>query len=487
MSSLVKYFKNQFLKGPVASEKGATDKLHLDTIGVGRYGTNKDIFAPDSNLYTPEEIAQLYAQSPYVYSAVRRIAKSLSTVPLNVYRVGSGSKSPKTSGPVHGLLTFVNPNMTKSQLIEYTASWLALAGRAYWAIEPTPEGYTNQSSLSIYPLNPLYVKVIPDPDTKVNAYVYEVSGRRIYYDANSVIEFSEFSSLDYWIANSPLNSLSYDIQIERFIKKQYRNMFFNSSILDGVITVAQDLSDDEIRKLKREFREQHEGTKNAHRVLVLTEGMSYEPIAEKSGNQTTPTVLDDVMATHGMVLGVPVDLLEMNGKATKESTAMFWEYTLVPMATLIAETLTKKLAKRVANNLEIGFDFSNVYALRLHDLDRARVEIAHVNAGIKTPNEIRQERGLAPLTGPSANMTVPEWQAEVQVANRNTASQGTPAGAGSASPSLTMPGSEGGRDQSNSGEAGMLDNTAQRSLESSERFLTVEDLLEDIFVVNSKE
>ena len=465
-------------------EKGATDKLHMDSIGVGRSPSGREIFAPDTNLYRPEEIARLYAQSPYVFAAVRRIAKAISTVPLNVYRVGSGSKSPKTTGPVHNLLTFVNPNMTKSQLLEFTASWLALSGRAYWAIEPTPPEYAGQSSLSIYPLNPMYVKIVPDPDTKVNAYVYEVSGKRIYYDANTVIEFSEFSSLDYWISNSPLNSLSYDIQIERFIKKEYRNRFFNSSVLDGVITVNQDLSDDEIRKLKREFREQHEGTKNAHRVLVLTEGMEYDSIAEKSGNQTTPTVLTDVMATHGMVLGVPVDLLQMNGNATNEVTAMFWEYTLVPMATLIAETLTKKLAKRVANNLEIGFDFSNVYALRIHDLDRARVEIAHVNAGIKTPNEIREERGLAPLTGPSSNLPVPEWQAQTQMAIKNTAAQGTPAGAGSASPSLTMPGSQGGRDQSASGEAGMLDSTAQRSLESSGQKLTVEDLLENYFVVN---
>ena len=469
-SRLFDYVFNRFRDTAV---KSGPDKLHIDAVGLTRSGpSNKELYAPDNNLYKPEEIARLYQQSPYVYSAVRMIAKSLSSVDLHVYKKGNPRKR-KETGPIYTLLNFVNPTMSPTQLMEFTASWLALAGRVFWAIEDTPAPYANISPVSIYPLNPQYVKIVPDPDTKVMGIVYEVSGKKIYYPMERVVEFSEFSSIDYWVGNSPLNALAYDIQIERFIKKEYRNRFYNASVLDGVLKVGNEWDDDEIRKLKREFKEQHEGTKNAHRILILTEGMEYEQLREPTGNQTTPLVLNDVLDTHGMVFGVPSGLL--NPKSTdantlKELKGLMWENTIVPMARLIQEAITKQLCMRVSVLLEVEFDFSNVYALRLHDLDRARVEVAHLNAGIKTANEIRLERGLDPLKFESSDMPFPEWSA---LAKANTASRGTPDGGSSASPSLTMPGSQGGRDQSSSGEAQMLDQTAQRNLEEDDFNLNV--------------
>jgi phage portal protein BeeE len=240
-----------------------------------------------------------------------------------------------------------------------------------------------------------------------------------------------------------------------------------------VLKVGNEWDDDEIRKLKREFKEQHEGTKNAHRILILTEGMEYTQLKEPTGNQTTPLVLNDVLDTHGMVFGVPALLLNpksAEANTIKELKGLFWENTVVPMARLIQEAITKQLCMRVSTLLEVEFDFSNVYALRLHDLDRARVEVAHLNAGIKTANEIRLERGLDPLKFESSDMPFPEWSAK---AKASAASQGTPEGGSSASPSLTMPGSQGGRDQSNSGEAQMIDQSAQRNLDEDEISLDI--------------
>ena len=492
MGMLRDYISKKYLK-PVS--KSATDKVHVAELGATP--GNRTIFAPDHNKFTALDVANLYIQSPYVYAAVRLIAASLLSVPLNVYTKNrNGAVQKKTTGPIVDLLNFVNKDMTPAQLIEFTVSWYVMYGNVYWAIEDTPEEYASISKLSIYPLSPRYIKIVPDPVTKVDCYVYEVGGKRIYYPANRVIAFNSFSTVDYWVGNAPVNSLGYDIQIERFMKRQLRNKFFNGSTIDSVLTVPEALDDTEIIKMKRDFKEQHTGTSNAGRLLVVTEGMKFDRIPEVTTDSTTSTLMDSVFDSHAMVFGVPNVLLKPGGlaKDIKEAKALFWENTIVPLARVIQETITKKICMPASPNLSVQFDFSNVYALRINDLDRARVEIAHINAGVKTPDEIRIERGLDPLSTEFSETPFPQWlseQATMQQkialgAKGNTqtdtspsgAGQGTPAGGSGASPSLPNGGSEGGRrNQSASGEAQMLDSSGKRGLYTDD---SVQKLLESL-------
>ena len=435
MSMLRDYISKKFEK-PVS--KSATDRVHVAQLGAS--SGNQTVFAPDHNKFTVEDVANLYVQSPYVYSAIRLIAAALLSVPLTVYSKSRGGVvQKKTTGPVYDMLNFVNKDMTPSQLIEFTASWYAMYGNVYWGIEETPDDWSEHSKLSIYPLSPKFVRIVPDPVTKVNQYVYEVGGKRIYFPENRVIAFNSFSPADYWVGNAAVNSLAYDIQIERFMKRQLRNKFFNGSTIDSVLTVKEALDDAEIKKLKREFKEQHSGTTNAGRLLVLTEGMEFDHVPEVTADASISTLMDSVLDSHAMVFGVPTVLLKPGnngaGGGIKEAKALFWENTVVPLARIIQETITKKLCLPAAGELFVQFDFSNVYALRINDLDRARVEIAHVNAGIKTTDEIRAERGIAPRNTEFSSTPFPEWSAQQAALSQaaDIASRGTPAGGTGAS------------------------------------------------------
>lgn len=465
-------FINRILQRSVETVKSAVDRVHMVEAG-GSNASSKELFAP-RNDYDAQLAARAYQQAPIVHAMVKIIADLLSTVPLNVYMQGrvSGSRAEqKLTGQPYKLLQWVNPRITPTLLKRNTASWLQLDGNAYWAIENTPDQYASRCPLSIYPLNNRFLKIVPDPDTGQRAYVYQIGTEKIYLPDDKVIHFKNFNPLNHWYGLGSLAPLEFDTQIERFAKRGLSNMFRRGAVIDAVIKSKEDLGADEIRKLKREFRAQYEGIRNSHRILVLDKGMEYDPIDPKQAEQGTIQLLQGpVMDDYAMVFGVPYAVAV--GKAEKLSDAEFlmWMKTIIPLGDLIDQMLTKAMAQIISERMFIAFDYSNVSALRLHDLDRARVEVAHFNTGLRTANEIRAERLLAPHRrfGPDEELVFgdtpfPEWKArQTALLAEEAAQRQMEMDAAKADPSLSLPGSEGGRDQSSGGEAQMLDETGTR-------------------------
>lgn len=450
--------------------KGLVDRVHFNSVALldGADLSVAEAFPGQQTTMKADYASLVYNQSPYVNAAIRIIAGSLSSVPLNVYmkeRTGS-QKKPKLTGEPQNLLNWVNPQMTQGQLVEYTASWLLLNGNAYWAIEETPREYRDNSAWSIYPMNPMYVTIRPDPDTGVNGYFYKKGREGIFIPENRVIHFRNFSTDDYWYGSPILSSLKTDLDIERLSKRQLANFFKHAAVISGVLNVQQDLSDDEVRKMRKDFFSKHGGASNAHRLLILTNGMTYEPLKSNVNESNSVPIIDQTLGIHAMVMGVPVPVLlgDTDGSKLIEAEALMWKKTIIPLGNLIGQTITKQLAMPLSNRLIVSFDYSNVEALRLQDLDRTRVEVAHVIAGIRTPNEIRSERNWGDIPEDSdtwGDSPTPVYNLENQPV----------------SPSLSLPGSRGGRDQSSSGEAEMADTTARRSVD----YELMKELLKDFF------
>lgn len=431
--------------------------------------------AKPTGLIQPKQAAVIYSQSPIAYASVRVVASLLSNVPFNTYmldRNSSGKKKIKRTGYPYQMLQWVNPHMSLPELIMHTASWLKLCGDAYWAIEETSPQNASYSIFSIYPLNPAFTKIIVDPDDGTRGYVYDLGTDKQWYPDQRVIHFRNFNTLDHWHGMSELEPLSYDLQVEKYTKRQLRNFFAGGTVLDGVLSIEEDLDDDEIRKLKREFREQHEGTRNAHRILVLTKGMKFEVPVPPAPSAVLAPLMEKNLENNTMVFGVPVGVLLGKGEGLEEAKALMWEQTIQPLGTIISETVNKRLCLPISPRIICGFDYSNVTALRLKDLDRARVEVAHANTGIRTVDEIRAERNLDEIGSEFTTTPIPEWQAKQKEKLQEQAAQASLAqiaakpttGTGS-SPSLPLTGSEGGRDQSSTGEAQTVDETGKKDIE----------------------
>lgn len=448
--------------------KGAIDRVHYEASGLDTGlgpRSMQETFPKQPGEIQPEIAARIYANSPFVNAAVRILADQLSTVPLRIYvQERSGSKrKEKLVGQPFAMLDWVNPHMTKSQLIAWTVSWLKLAGNAFWAIEETPKDYrsVSPSEWSIYPMLPQFVKIMPDPETGINFYRYEINGKRVDFPENRVIHFKNFSPFDHWYGHSDLNSLSFDMQVERYAKKQISTYYANAAVINGVIEIPEAVHDDEVRKIKKELFFQHQGSRNAHRVLVLTEGIKYQPFKTDQKDVGSVPVLQNSAEAHAMVLGVPLPLLtgstgQGQSKDLLQYESLMWKQTLIPLARLIAETLTKRLAvpfgMKLQQRVVIDFDFTKIAALRKEQLDWTRADVADVASGIKTLNEVREERGNLEPYGSEYD----EWANGPLVAVLAKFE---------ASTSLSLPGSEGSaRDQSSNGETQHVDSSGKKDI-----------------------
>ena len=449
-------------------DKGQIDRVHLESVvgSANAYGSTGSTMAnalltAQTGEVTARIAADIYTKSPYVYAATKLIASQLSSVPLRVYtKNADGHKKEKTTGYPYIILDWVNPQMTRYQLLEHTISWLILNGNAWWSIEETVEDLKGKSQFSIYPLNPKFCYPVPSAEYGEAGVIYQVSSDKIFIPNSKLVHFKTFSSNDYWHGQTGLNALRTDIEIERFAKKQQANFFSQAAVISGVLTVPQDIDDEEILKLKREFYAQYGGARNAYRVMVLKGGMEYDAYRANMGDFHTVPILEQNLEIHAIVMGVPVPLLTGHsdkGQKLVEAEALMWKKTIMPLGMLIEQTITKHLVPDNKTNMVVEFDYTDVEALRLLDLDRMRVEVAGVITGIYKPNEVRLGRDMVAWDGESAefgDMATPVYLAQ-QAASTAQAK---------ASASLSLPGSQGGRDQSANGEAQMADTTAQRSV-----------------------
>lgn len=459
-----------FASGVGSSVKGGVDRLAMFGAGFWQVDSgkdNKEMLVRNNSYITSDDAARMYINSPIAHAATDIVANLLSLVPLRVYQTSVDQKAtPKIikRGYPFELLDWVNPNMTPTMLIQNTVSWMMLDGNAFWAIEPTPTkclGYAPE--YSIYPLNPRFVRIQPDPDTGVKCIVYEVNGQRIYYPYDKVIHFRGFNPIDHWYGNSRMNSLVYDMQIERHAKKEIRQRFQQGTVIDGVIAMTKEIGSDEFLKLKKEFREQYAGAKNSHRLLLLEQGMTFTAVNPRAAEQGVMELLQGPIAdAHSMVFGVPLSVLLGMTKDMRDSKGqdafMMWNKTIMPIGQIIEEMLTKKMCRPLKKRLYIGFDYRNVAAVQIYKFDKSRTDVAYKNSGLRTINEIRADNGEDPLNdaehGAGAtemgNMPAPLWESKY----------GKPLTGASAS--MTLDGSEGGRDQSATGEAQLIDETGTR-------------------------
>lgn len=452
------------------TRKSAVDRVNFAALaGNGANPNNvKELFARQTGEVDADTAAAIYSSSPLAHSQIKLAADLLSCVPLKVYQTQrNGQIIERTTGYPAKILQYVNPQMGISLLLRHTVSWLKMNGQHYWAVEEAPPEYRQYTNFFIYPLNPRWTKLVPDPDTGILGAVYRVGGDKLWIPSNRLLHFMNFNPFDYWTGHSDFNPLTYDMQIERFAKKQLRNKFSSGTVIDGVVSIDDELDDDEVKKLKRQFKEQHEGARNAHRIMVLTKGMTFMPVNAAPPDPTVTSVLNGPIADdHAMVLGTPLPVLTANGPDIPSAKMLMWENNIIPVARLIEEVASKCLAQPQAGpNSFCAFDYTNVMALRLADLDRARVEVAHVNGGLKTPNEIRRERGLTPYTGEMAEFgdtPFPLWQTKMQAELAKANNAARLAMGAQASPSLSLPGTLGGRDQGSNGEAEMADETGKR-------------------------
>lgn len=220
-------------------------------------------------------------QMTAVYSCVRILSEAVAGLPLHVYRYdGKGGKDKALEHPLYRLLhDEPNPEMTSFAFRETLMTHLLLWGNAYAQVIRNGKGEV----VALYPLMPGKMTVDRDQAGRIY-YAYS----RTQEDANTLgrdqqVLLSPYDVLhipglgfDGLVGYSPIAMAKNAIGMAIACEEYGASFFANGAAPGGVLEHPGVVKDP--KRVRESWNAIYQGSRNAHRIAVLEEGMAYKAI-----------------------------------------------------------------------------------------------------------------------------------------------------------------------------------------------------------------
>ena len=378
--SLLSWFSGIFGRGNALTDKeGAqssvpSSALVSDTVALG----------PDSAL-----------QIGSVWACVERIAKTVATLPLFVYRNMNGQRD-VDRGSTLWMVLHESPNgrMTPAEFWTAMLLNLLLRGNAYARIDRNANG----EAYALWPMSADQVELrILDDGSAV--YLYRIDNDLMALSADSVLHIKEMGNgttglarLDYMRSTTTEATNS---------QAAASKLFSAGGKPSGVLMVDNVLSPAQRDKIKANFAEMNSG--NASRLFVLEANMKYQQLSLTPEDQQMLETRQFTVEEIGRWFGVPAVLINHSnvtawGSGIEQIVEGFYKLTIRPLLVSIEQAIAKRVLtprQRATLTVEFGFDA----LLRSNLKDRAEIYAKLVQNGIKTRNECRQLENDKPIPG----------------------------------------------------------------------------------------
>lgn len=302
-----------------------------------------------------------------------------------------------------------NPTMSGFEMMELLSTYLDLTGNAYWYLEKDAMGVVR----SIWPLPSQNVGVKKENDGALT-YTYRAGVKQITFSQDEIIHFKTPSPMSLLAGYAPLQAISAAYSIIKTIDRIDMAMFKNMGKPELIVTppTGLSLSADEIESLKAMFQARHTGVDNAGKAFFASIPLTVQAINNNNelGNiESRKLRAEEVVAAFGMDMSV---LRPGSNRSESETAKIFWyESAIIPRLKRIENKLNIIVEQVYGKQFFVAFDnpkpMDDEFLLRQAETD--------VRSGIRTRNEIRAERGLAPLAAesgdivPPFNMQFPGW------------------------------------------------------------------------------
>ena len=344
---------------------------------------------------SPHEFVNTYGQVGWVFACVSRISSAVAETKWRLYSKKNGNQITEIlEHPLLELFDFVNPFHTGLEMMEQTQTYIDLTGEVFWLVLKDAAGQPAE----IWVMNPNKIKVIPDQKMYIKGYVYENGNNEIPLSVDDVVHIKLPNPKNPFRGQSPLGSVSSDVEAEKFSSQYNRAFFQNSAEPNGVIQFEGTLTDSQYERLRYQWNSQYRGTSNSHKVAILEGGASWHTnaITQRDMQFKDLRIMnrDVIMGVYGMpkhILGIAEDVNRANAEASEYT---FARWVLKPRLERIKAKLNEQFLPLYSDKtLFIDYD-TPVPA----DIDR---NLAIADQGFKsgyiTRNEARIKVGLEPM------------------------------------------------------------------------------------------
>jgi HK97 family phage portal protein len=355
----------------------------------------------DAGISVNEESAM---RSAAVFACVRVISETLSSLPVHIYE-RSASGSTKVEAGIYNRMLGVEPNplMSSSTFRECLTSHLASWGNAYSEIVRNGRG----EAVELWPLRP--DRTLPEwrkigDDEFPTRLVYRTVGEngqvRLIRDED-VLHLRLFSP-DGLIGLSPIAQSRNAIGLSMAAEKFGSTFYLNGAIPGTVLLSPKALSDKAAQRIRDSFGSRHQGAGNAHKTVVLEDGLTIEsigiPPADAQHLENRRFQLEEI----ARVFRVPLSFLQSSvGNTFANSEAQdihFAKYTITPYITRWEQEINRKIfTGQQASRYYVKFNLNGLQ--RGVFRDRMDALVKAVQGGVMTPNEARALEDLPPMEG----------------------------------------------------------------------------------------
>lgn len=305
------------------------------------------LFGPTTSGKTVNERTAM--QTTAVYACVRILAEAIASLPLSVYQTTELGKEKAINHSLYHLLhDEPNSEMTSFVFRETLMSHLLLWGNAYAQIIRDQNGKV----LSLYPLLPNKMSV--NRDSRGNIYyVYT----RDSYETPSLAGYGEFYLSDHEVLHipglgfdgligySPIAMAKNAIGMSLATEEYGASFFANGATPGGVLEHPGIVKDPQ--RVRESWNSVYQGTKNAHKVAVLEEGMRYQSIGispeQAQFLETRKFQINEIARIFRVPPHMVGDLEKSSFSNIEQQSLEFVKYTLDPWVTRWEQAMQKAL------------------------------------------------------------------------------------------------------------------------------------------------
>ena len=354
---------------------------------------NNQTVADDFSVRERKTCTDPYLQHAWVSVCIDILTRNVARAEFEVRKNGTVENGTELAN----LFKYPNKNMSRFDLWKQTCAWWSLDGEAFWWFG---ENYVCGIPKEIFILNPRCMQHVVN-EGKITKWIYteEGSGRPIVILPDEVIHFKDWNPWNVYRGVSPLVSLGLEVEQDLLAAKQNTGLLKEGGVPKGLLKTDQVLTETEAEILARTWDKKYgHGMKN--RVAVLGKGTEYQPLT------FSPDVLKlydmkkwnlyTLLAKYGIpprVANIQDSKSSLSGTDTDSQHRAFWNYTLIPLLKNFEEVLEVQLFRRFELPETGIFNLESIPELQESEDAQSNRDIAEINAGLKTINDVLRKRG----------------------------------------------------------------------------------------------
>ena len=341
-----------------------------------------------------------------VVACVNAVADGLGTLPATVYRAEGEGRVEAPGHPVARLLRAPNDHQTWLDWVAFTLGQVLMQGNALSVIEY--DGSGRPTGLRPVPWQNVQVQLLPGGRLAYDVVLYTIpwggTGAPRRFLEGEVFHLRDRSD-DGYIGRSRISRAPAVLASAIGLQTYSAAVWDNAATPSGLLTLPANIRPEGKKRLEAHFTDRATGVANAKRVLFADKDTTFTPLSVSPEDAEVLESRRFSVIELCRLFGVPPPIVQdySNSSFTNASQASTWfaTNTLTPWARKIEAEFLRSVFADPSGAFHLEIDLSGL--VRGDYATRWTANVAAVDAGILTANEVRAQEGYGPMPNPQPN------------------------------------------------------------------------------------